>query len=168
MIYIDYQDLGWRPFIDSWVQMRPEKQSTEIIRRLIEKYIPQTLEFRKTCQELVIVPELSAIRSFTSLFDSLAIPENGVDPEEPETFSKLIELWFLFSVIWSLGGSLTDESRKRFDMFLREIEGQFPSKDTVYEYYVDKQNKTWASWEDKLPSGWRYNPAIPYCKFLIY
>ncbi|KAJ3321161.1 Dynein heavy chain 2, axonemal [Blyttiomyces sp. JEL0837] len=79
----------------------------------------------------------------------------------------MIELWFLFSLIWSLGGSLTDESRKRFDMFLREIEGQFPSKDTVYEYVVDKQNKTWASWEDKLQAGWRYNPALPYYKIFV-
>lgn len=30
-------------------------------------------------------------------------------------------------------------------------------KDTVYEYYVDTKNKAWASFEEKLPRGWRYN-----------
>ncbi|KAJ3195453.1 Dynein heavy chain 2, axonemal [Irineochytrium annulatum] len=125
MIYMDYKDLGWRPYTESWIQARKDRQSVDIIRRLVEKYIPQTLEFRKasSCEELVPVPEAS--------------------------------------------GSLTEESRRRFDMFLREIEGQFPSKDTVYEYFVDKQNKTWASWEDKLPSGWRYPPNMPFYKIFV-
>ncbi|KAJ3404107.1 Dynein heavy chain 2, axonemal, partial [Chytridiales sp. JEL 0842] len=167
MIYMDYQDLGWRPFIESWVQTRTEKQSADILRRLIEKYLPQTLEFKKSCEELVPVPEIGAVKSFTTLFDSVATLENGVDPDDADSYPRMIELWFLFSVIWSMGGSLTDESRKRFDMFLREIEGQFPSKDTVYEYQVDKQNKTWASWEEKLPSGWRYNTNVPFYKVFV-
>ncbi|KAJ3127608.1 Dynein heavy chain 2, axonemal, partial [Nowakowskiella sp. JEL0407] len=168
MLYLDYKDLGCRPYLESWLNNRAEKTSTDILKRLIEKYIPRTLEFRKTHgEELIYVPEMSSIKSFTDLFDSLALPEHGVDPEDPDTFPRMIELWFLFSVIWSLGGTLTDESRKRFDMFLREIEGQFPSKDTVYEYYVDKQNKGWSPWEDKLPTGWRYNPAAPFYKIFV-
>ena len=35
----------------------------------------------------------------------------------------------------------------------------FP-QDTVYEYHVDIKQHTWASWEDKLRSGWRYNPRL--------
>lgn len=30
-------------------------------------------------------------------------------------------------------------------------------QDTIYEYYVDTKNKTWSSFDDKLPKGWRYN-----------
>ena len=167
MIYMDYYDLGWRPLMESLINSRADKQSVEIIRRLVEKYIPQTLEFKKSCKELVPVPEISAIKSFTILFDAVALLENGVDPNDTDSYARMLELWFLFSVIWSLGGSLTDDSRKRFDMFLRELEGQFPSKDTVYEYYVDKQNKTWVSWEEKLPSGWRYSPSTPYYKIFV-
>ncbi|KAJ3115964.1 Dynein heavy chain 2, axonemal [Phlyctochytrium bullatum] len=169
MIYMDYEDLGWRPFIDSWLASRKERQSVEILRRLIEKYLPQILDFRKSavCEELVPVPEISAVRSLTSLFDAVAVAENGVNQEDADTYPRMIELWFLFSVIWSLGGSLTEESRRKFDMYLREIEGQFPSKDTVYEYYVDKQNKSWLPWEEKLSAGWRYNPGIPYYKIFV-
>ncbi|KAJ3123528.1 Dynein heavy chain 2, axonemal [Physocladia obscura] len=167
MIYMDYQDISWRPFVESWIQSRSEKQSIETIKRLIEKYIPQILEFRKNCEELVPVPEIAAIKSFCLLFDSLATTENGVDVSDQDTYSRMLELWFLFSVIWSLGGSLTDESRKKFDMFLREIEGQFPSKDTVYEYFVDKQSKSWTAWEDKLQAGWRYTPGIPFYKIFV-
>ena len=40
------------------------------------------------------------------------------------------------------------------DNFIRELEGQFPSKDTVYEYYIDVKQKFWVLWEDKLRSGY--------------
>jgi dynein heavy chain len=79
----------------------------------------------------------------------------------------MIELWFLFSVIWALGGSLNAESRRLFDSFLRGIEGQFPSKDTVFEYYVDKINRAWLPWEDKLPNGWRYATNTPFYKIFV-
>ncbi|RKO93650.1 dynein heavy chain and region D6 of dynein motor-domain-containing protein [Blyttiomyces helicus] len=167
MIYMDYKDLSWRPFVESWMSGREDHQSAECLRRLVDKYIPTTLNFRASCQELVPVPEICAIHSLCTLFDSVATIENGVDPEDQDSYNRLIELWFLFSIIWSIGGSLTDESRKKFDMFLREIDGQFPSKDTVYEYYVDKQNKNWAPWEDKLPSGWRYASNAPYYKIFV-
>jgi hypothetical protein len=62
----------------------------------------------------------------------------------------MIELWFLFSLIWSLGATVDENSRKKFDMFLREIEGQFPRKHTVFEYYVDPIKRGWALWEDKV------------------
>lgn len=167
MIYMDYKDLGWQPYIESWLTKRKEKQSSDIIRRLVDKYMSAVLQFRKGCIELVPVPESGAISSFCTLFDSTAILENGVNPDDLESYPRMLELWFLFSIIWSLGGSLVDESRRLFDSFLRGIEGQFPSKDTVFEYYVDKLNKGWASWEDKLPAGWRYSTTIPYYKIFV-
>jgi hypothetical protein len=42
------------------------------------------------------------------------------------------------------------------DSFIREMEGQFPPKDSVYEYYVDVKTRTWVAWEDKLKGTWRY------------
>jgi hypothetical protein len=44
----------------------------------------------------------------------------------------MIELWFLFSLIWSIGATVDEDSRKKMDNFLRELEGQFPSKVRKY------------------------------------
>lgn len=70
----------------------------------------------------------------------------------------MIELWFIFSMIWSVCAAVDEEGRKKIDNYLRELEGSFPAKDTVYEYYVDVKNRTWAPWDDKLKGGWRYSP----------
>ena len=73
-------------------------------------------------RELVPVDRLSCVRSFTKLFDSLATPENGVAPEEGEAYPVLVEMWFLFCVIWGIGGPLDEDGRKKFDAFMREME----------------------------------------------
>ncbi len=62
----------------------------------------------------------------------------------------MIELWFLFSLIWSIGATVDENIRKKLDMFLREIEGQFPRKYTVFEYYVDPIKRGWSLWEEKV------------------
>lgn len=33
---------------------------------------------------------------------------------------KLIEPWYLFSVVWSIGATCDGDSRKKFDVFLRK------------------------------------------------
>ncbi len=40
----------------------------------------------------------------------------------------MLELWFLFCLIWSVGASVDENSRKKMDTFIRELEGQFPAK----------------------------------------
>lgn len=168
MIFMDFTEIGWQPFISSWIQTREDQRSCETLKHLTEKYMDKTLQFRReSCSELVPVHDISAVRSFSNLFDALATKENGVDPEDNEGYHRMLELWYLFCIIWSLGASVTDESRKKFDMFLRELEGQFPSKDTVYEYAVDKATKTWVPWEDRLAAGWRYNPSLPFYKIFV-
>lgn len=79
-----------------------------------------------------------------------------VNSSDKENFELMLELWFLFCTIWSLGGGVDEDGRKKMDNFIREMEGQFPSKDTVYEYFVDPKIKNWSLWEDKLKGTWRY------------
>ena len=73
-------------------------------------------------RELVACDRLSCVRTFTRLYDALATPENGVGPGEgPEAASTMAEMWFLFSLIWGLGGSLDEEGRKKFNTFMRWV-----------------------------------------------
>lgn len=56
---------------------------------------------------------LSCVRTFTVLFDHFAVPDNGADPNDSEHFPLMIELWFLYAVIWGIGGPLDESGRKR-------------------------------------------------------
>lgn len=47
--------------------------------QLIDKYMDAVLEHKRLhCKELVPTDRLSCVRAVTRLFDSLAVPENGV------------------------------------------------------------------------------------------
>ncbi|KAJ8670780.1 hypothetical protein QAD02_002039 [Eretmocerus hayati] len=62
--------------------------------------------------------------------------------------------------IWSLCASVDESGRQKTDSLLRELEGaSFPLRDTVYEYYVDVRQRSFASWEEKLSPKWKFAPG---------
>ncbi|XP_048653960.1 dynein axonemal heavy chain 2 isoform X2 [Marmota marmota marmota] len=167
MVYTDYVDLGWKPYVQSWLEKRP-KTEVEPLQRMFEKFINKILAFKKdNCNELVPVPEYSGIISLCKLYSALTASENGMNPADSEYYVTMVEMTFVFSMIWSVCASVDEEGRKKIDSYLREVEGSFPNKDTVYEYFVNPKIRSWTSFEDKLPKSWRYAPNIPFYKIMV-
>uniref|UniRef100_A0A2K5XKM5 Dynein axonemal heavy chain 2 n=1 Tax=Mandrillus leucophaeus TaxID=9568 RepID=A0A2K5XKM5_MANLE len=98
--------------------------------------------------------------------ERIAMPEQ-VNSADGENCVTMVEMIFVFSMIWSVCASVDEEGRKKIDSYLREIEGSFPNKDTVYEYFVDPKMRSWTSFEDKLPKSWRYPPNAPFYKIMV-
>ena len=167
MVYFDSADLGYEPYLKSWLSTKP-KEFQPILSDLCTKYIDPLLEFKKiNCKELVKVNETNAIQSLTRLFDTFANQENGVDSSDAENFPIMLQYWFVFSLIWSVAAGLTEESRKQVDTFLRELDGTFPNKDSIYEYWVDGKQFTWQNFEEKLEKSWRYSSSAPFYKIIV-
>lgn len=79
MVYTDYKDLGWQPYVDSWLDKRTDRSSIEHLQRLFEKFVPKVLEFRRrNCKEPISTSELNSVASLCILFDALATEANGV------------------------------------------------------------------------------------------
>lgn len=51
-----------------------------------------------------------------------------VEPSDAEGYEHMVELWFLFCLLWSVCASVDEDGRKLIDGFIREMEGQFPAK----------------------------------------
>ncbi len=84
MVYNDWKDLGWEPYVTSWLSQRKDKKLVDPLRSLFDKYVSKILEFRgKSCRELVPTGELNAVTSLCYLLQALATPENGVSSELP-------------------------------------------------------------------------------------
>lgn len=75
----------------------------------------------------------------------------------------------IFSLIWSLGSTIKNDSRNKFDTFFRKIilgnndhyskppsfkltkNHLFPETGTVYDYVYDKKNNgSWILWSEKI------------------
>lgn len=78
------------------------------------------------CKELISIHELNGIISLTKLFDTFwYLNETQTQLNDNETISgRLIEMWFVFCLIWSIAASVDDEGRKKIDIFFRETEGR--------------------------------------------
>lgn len=74
----------------------------------------------------------------------------------------MVEMWFIFAVVWGIGGSLREDGRKKFDPVLRELEGRFPSADSVFEYCIDTKSKSWVTWESKIGSNFKPPANTPF------
>lgn len=111
-----------------------------------------------SCKELIPTSELACVRNFTMLYDSVFANTKKADEEDLSNFLNYVEKIFVFSLIWSVGATLVEQSRREIDMLLRDIEPMFPHANTVYEYYVNPDKKDYDSWEFFIPNSWRPNP----------
>jgi dynein heavy chain len=48
MIYMSVDALGWKPYVESWIDRKPEKDvQGEILHRLFDKFVQKALDFKK-------------------------------------------------------------------------------------------------------------------------
>jgi dynein heavy chain len=162
----------------------------EILRKLIDKNMVKALKLRtEQCKELIKTSELNGffifrlvffkkknfffflslgVQSFTKLFDSLTDKDSDFNPSEPATLERSVSLLFTFSLIWSLGATLDEPSRKPWDEFVHTMDPSIPPQDTVYEYCVDLNKMLWVKWEDKYPiASWKPPVDLPYHRILV-
>jgi len=71
------------------------------------------------------------------LYDALCSKLTKFEDEETEAFKLYIEKWFVFCLIWSVGATVEEGSRRDIDYILRDIESMFPHSNTVYEHYLN-------------------------------
>jgi dynein heavy chain len=146
------------------------RQGVDTLAKLFDKYLKPALAFKQKdaqCVDIVAIDEFASVQSLCRLFDSVASVENGVDEDQDAYYVRMIEMWFVFSLIWGVGGGLTADGRARFDGFLRDIEAQFPPLHTVFEYYIDAQKKDWTPWSEKVNKTWVSPPKTPFYKILV-
>ena len=105
------------------------------------------------------------MKLFSCLLDEIKDESNELSP-------AVIAMWiqgiFVFSLIWGLGTTLNLDSRRKFDVFLREFLGGmeeypkpatvklgknniFPERLTCFDYYFEKKaSGRWNEWTDSI------------------
>ncbi|XP_041988681.1 dynein axonemal heavy chain 2 isoform X2 [Aricia agestis] len=164
IVYNDYSDWGWWPYVNSWLETVEDVEYREMLRRHFTNILTPVLELKRLQLgegSSVRGQELSGVRALCRLLDG---PAPSADNDDNEGFSKMK---FLFAMIWSVCATLNEESRRKIDAWIREHEGVFPLKDTVYDYFVDERLRQFRLWEDKLPDDWRFNPSTGFHSILV-
>ncbi|RZC39320.1 dynein heavy chain 2, axonemal-like [Asbolus verrucosus] len=170
MVYNDYKDWGWLPYVTSWVEKQSKrgKLFQDTMMEFFNFYLQKLLDFKRlNCEETAGCVELNLVMSLCKLLEILATVENGVNPASEDTFEDMAKNWFLFSLIWSVCCTTNEDGRRKLDTFIREKEGVFPIKDTIYEYFVDVPNRCFTLWETRLPYDWKYETGCPFHEIIV-
>lgn len=51
-----------------------------------------------------------------------------INVADGDSLARMVELWFIFCMVWSICGSVDEDGRKKIDNYIREIEAHFPNK----------------------------------------
>ena len=116
MVYLEPIHLGWEPLIDTWkenmVDIIPANHLETIIKH-VKRVFGKLLPFiREECKEIVESANVNLVQSCLNLIQSFLNPE-VLDIKKITIYPEKIVLTYLvFSLIWSIGANLHDNSRK--------------------------------------------------------
>lgn len=97
MVYNDYKDLGWKPYVQSWLKKQHCEQAVNEMKDLFERYTQRIMNFKRlNCVELVKTSELNCVSSLCRLLECVMTKENGFDPADADSLSTFAKMWFLF------------------------------------------------------------------------
>ena len=178
MVYLESSNIGWWPIFQSWLQTLEVYYDQAVLKRIEELYdgvVSKCLQFVKSkCAEYQSAPEANLVVSHMRLFQAYLAQSKLLNRDifssiKIEEFMQRLDMYFLQSLIWSLGAVVVGNGRKMFDTFFRKLiadpircEGlkdrilklektanpPESSSMMVYDYYIE--DGKWKSWKEKL------------------
>lgn len=124
IVYVSALDLGWEPFTKSYLKRCPDDER-KVLAPLFEKYLGHFVAFvHDSCAPKMVGSDIAMMTSLTSILTRLLSVHNiAVKPETPQLeVLELLERLFIFSLVWSLGGTLDQSDRAKVDILLRGVD----------------------------------------------
>uniref|UniRef100_A0A3Q3ETL8 Dynein axonemal heavy chain 11 n=1 Tax=Labrus bergylta TaxID=56723 RepID=A0A3Q3ETL8_9LABR len=170
ILYVNHQDLGWTPYVASWIDQRERQTERAHLTILFEKYVPRCVEqMRNTFKTITPIPENSMVQTLCTLLNCLLLPEN-IPPDSPR---ELYETYFAFACIWAFGGALYQDQlydyRVEFSQWwTKEMKTvKLPAQGTVFDYYLEPQTKRFLPWSDTVPP-FEMETCVPLQAVLVH
>uniref|UniRef100_A0A182IR22 AAA+ ATPase domain-containing protein n=1 Tax=Anopheles atroparvus TaxID=41427 RepID=A0A182IR22_ANOAO len=187
MVYLDPKNLGYACYWERWLHKRYYEER-EILQKIFDTIVPCTIDFilegvdgnnQEDPLELVIrQTNLNMVVQLCQFYDSLFPMKTSACQNEGD----VVESGFIQCLYLSLGAALLEESRIRFDSFVkRNLEmvacedsqerpatvGQLPTlKPTLFDYFFDVERKEWHAWEWVIP-GYVHDATTNFSEILV-
>ena len=169
ILYINPGDLGWNPYVTSWIETREGQAEKANLTILFDKYIPTLHEIMKfRFKKITPIPDINHIEVLCKLLENLIAPPNITHDSSKELF----ELYFVFACIWAYGSALyhdgTIDHRGEFSKwFLSEFKSvKFPSVN-IFDYFVDHETSEMSPWTSLVPK-FELDPDLPLQSVLVH
>ncbi|KAL3288579.1 hypothetical protein HHI36_003018 [Cryptolaemus montrouzieri] len=169
ILYINPADLGWNPYVASWIEKHSLQSEKTNLSILFDKYVPSCLEMmRGKFKKITPISDIAHIQMLCFLLDCFLTPQN-VSPENPKEW---YEIYFAFAVVWAFGSCLFQDQlvdwRNEFSRwFLNEFKTvKFPSSGNVFSFYIDPETMKFLPWTELVPH-FEFDSDIPLQSTLV-
>ena len=183
MIFIEPTALGVHVLLESWVERLPEefKPFADKFTKLFETFVTGALTYlRRNLVETALTVDPSLVAGLFKILDSLIADflkkdegeEEDAKPTKPE---KIVTEAFIFSLIWSIGGTCDAASRSKFDQWLRKtasdadmlsvIPGE-GGEELCYDKQFHLKTQKWIGWFDTL-EPFVLSPSTPFADIAV-
>nr|XP_046243361.1 dynein axonemal heavy chain 10 [Scatophagus argus] len=182
MVFVDPKNLQYTPYWQRWVTNRPGKEQ-EALNKLFEKYVHSSINMivdgivdGKQGQKLkTIVPQtdLNMVIQLCMTLDALL--------ESESSSAEVLECYFLEALYCSLGATLLESGRIKFDEFIKKVSclttvhdqkalagpGEIPGYlPTLYDFHFDGTQEKWVPWSSLVPK-YIHNPEMKFADILV-
>eukprot|EP01028_Stygiella_incarcerata_P003513 TRINITY_DN1708_c0_g1_i1.p1 TRINITY_DN1708_c0_g1~~TRINITY_DN1708_c0_g1_i1.p1 ORF type:complete len:4499 (-),score=1316.34 TRINITY_DN1708_c0_g1_i1:2775-16271(-) len=174
ILYVSDTDIGWLPYIQSWIDKREDSVERSHMTVLVDKYIAPTLvHVRRFFRSVIPITDMCYIETICRLLDYLL---QNVVPGE--TDKEIYELYFVFACVWAFGGSLTVKDNVDYRvLFSRWWKTEFKTvkfpestkNDTVFDYYIKctgPDSHKFERWEE-IQKTFEWDPELPIGSMMV-
>jgi dynein heavy chain len=180
VIFMNATDVGWMPFVVSWIANREYETEKTMMLKLFQSYPSPLFEWmRKNCDTIVPLPEICRIQHLCYILEGILGNGDNFAGQckqmGPEAASLLLESYFLYALMWSIGGAtFTDKQvdhRKKFHNFIKDEFKtiRFPEEGEIFDYCVEESqfplqmkdevwSSPWKAWSEKV-DGYNHQRA---------
>ncbi|XP_060076356.1 dynein axonemal heavy chain 1-like, partial [Ylistrum balloti] len=158
MVYLEPSYIGLKPFVECWLRQLPDAiyPHKEKLEELFETYMEPAIKFvRKNVKEAIPTVDCNLVFSLLKMIECFFTPfvpqepsrrrvgDPAIPQESLDRLGELIEPWFFFSIVWSVGCTGDNDSWLKFSQWLHETMAKnetkmvFPSEGLVYDYFLD-------------------------------
>jgi dynein heavy chain len=172
VIFLNESDIGWRPYVTTWVETMGDQKVATTLEQLFDQYVQPTLEHirREKWQHVTPQMDFAMVQTLCKLLEGLLTKENAPHGSDKEVY----ETYFQYAAIWALGGGFNVEKgadmRKIFSDYWRSEFGKsalkFPEEGLVFDYFIDSETKKCAHWNEQIPV-YTHSEATAFSEILV-
>jgi dynein heavy chain len=172
VIFLNETDIGWRPYVTTWVETMGDQKVATTLEQLFDQYVSPTLDHirREKWKHVTPLMDFAMVQTLCKLLEGLLTKENAPPGSDKEVY----EAYFQFAAIWALGGGFNVEKgsdmRKNFSDYwhseFAKSAVRFPDEGLVFDYYINPADKRPAHWSDRI-AEYKHDPTGKFSDIVV-
>ncbi|EDV95038.1 GH23822 [Drosophila grimshawi] len=174
ILYINPQDLGWSPFVSSWLETRVNMIERGILTTLFEKYFPSLMQKQHDFRRITPITDMAMIQMTCHLLECLLDSDQADDDTgrgggkhlginshtlhhgelSHESAELALETIFVYVTMWSFGSALHQDTiidwhREFHKWWTGEYKDvKLPSQGNLFDYQLNVQTLKFQRWSE--------------------